>query len=612
MNYSRINLSNENKEREIKIKIKYIKISKYRGLSNVEATFEAGMLSFIGKNDVGKSTALYAIKSFFNKQTVKVCDFYNNGYEPISIEIHFDCEGFDEHTHGNLIKLKKTYTRTLGKDKVECVKEIYSQVEIPNVEEIESYGVKDLKDIVSNLGLDIGIDIKAGTKEEAKKIIKAKLSSYDEGYKWIKNNSVFDEIEQQFPEVVYIPATYDYESQQKTSTETSAFGSLFRVGIKGALRDNQIYKNAEEILSKEINSINEELMKEVQENLNSQISSDKHLIYKNNKLDVIKGYSFDVYVKDGNGNELPLANNGSGLQRAAIIAVLRYQAKIKNPDAKVIYLFEEPEAFLHLQAQKELFYALKDLSDSSQVILTTHSMLFMDSSDIDEVVLLYKDEEGTTKSSQYIDEDYVKAELGEIIRISEIITGKVCCMVEGISDKNAFTNWLKTSGIDCKREGIHFIPMDGCRNSVYYANVKILKDFNIPYVLILDTDNHSKDESKKMKEYIERTIDRSLKYTNRVIVLEGELENYYSIDKVSEVLNIDKNYIDLESYKNDPKEELKKAKDKAIKEGYTRCRKYNENKDSSLISKLMTLEDISNFEEIVNIINKIKECLPKE
>lgn len=233
----------------------------------------------------------------------------------------------------------------------------------------------------------------------------------------------------------------------------------------------------------------------------------------------------------------------------------------------------------------------------------------MDSSDIDQIVLLYRDKDANTQSSQYIDENDVKDELGEVVRISEIITGKMCCIVEGVSDKNAFSSWLKTSGIDIRRNGIHIIPMDGCKNAVYYANTKILKDFNVPYVVILDTDSHSSGKSETIKNNLEQNIDKTLKHTKRVIVLKGELENYYSLDKVSQVLKIDKKYIDTENYKIDPKKELEIAKQRAIDDGVNSCRKYNENKHSREISSRMTLEEINKFEEIVHIIDKIKGCL---
>ena len=151
--------------------------------------------------------------------------------------------------------------------------------------------------------------------------------------------------------------------------------------------------------------------------------------------------------------------------------------------------------------------------------------------------------------------------------------------------------------------------MDGCKNAVYYANAKILKDFNVPYVVILDTDSHSSGKSETIKNNLEQNIDKTLKHTKRVIFLKGELENYYSLDKVSQVLKIDKKYIDTENYKIDPKKELEIAKQRAIDDGVNSCRKYNENKHSREISSRMTLEEINKFEEIVHIIDKIKGCL---
>ncbi len=307
----------------------------------------------------------------------------------------------------------------------------------------------------------------------------------------------------------------------------------------------------------------------LKKNLLSQ-GSNFNLTQRPNPLDVTKAFSFQMDITDQFGITTPLSQRGNGLQRSVLMAIIRAQSEISkevnkstsSPEqtGKYIYLIEEPEAFLHLSAQRELYYSIKELiNDGSQAMVTTHSTLFMDEGDLDQVVLLLRNE-GTTFATQSVDIADIKEDIGEIVQVSQLMTGKVCCLVEGIGDVNALKAWFKTLGYDHRELGVYFVDMKGCKNAEYYANVKVIKDFNVNFLIMLDTDFHDSERATTLK--IVLTSEYNVKDHQIYVLNKGEIENYFPISRVEESLQLDQYSIDPQEYAYDPKESMKNAKKK--------------------------------------------------
>lgn len=487
--------------------IRHIEVRKFRGLETFSAIVNEGMLILVGQNDVGKSTVLRAIRIFLEDEKPIIEDFPRLSLNSeIEIEIHFLYDGLNDFKHDDLIKIKQIIKND-GK-KVSVEKKLFRNFPRPTEDELNDYNT--LKTIGASLGVEFPKrkPAKANEIEELKTRVVDNIDSM-EPYSWTDvSKEAWVMLQTLLPEVLFVPASQDHDNEQKMTNDSSVFGKLFRVGIRNWLKVDVSSKAAIETIEAQVKNINLTLLEIVECKLKEQTPLVEKIIQDIDPLDISKGFSFTMFIKDGQGMETPLSQRGSGLQRSVLIAILRAQneineliakmsqrdqqesQEIKNTKIKpILYIIEEPEAFLHLAAQKELFYSLKDLAQNNgQVFMTTHSTLFMDEADMQDIVLLTR-QEGKTFSLQHIPEERIKESLGEI-RVSELLTGKVCCIVEGISDKQAISTWIRNLGYDHKRLGIHFITMDGCANAEYYANADILMDFNIPFVLILDTDNH--------------------------------------------------------------------------------------------------------------------------
>jgi hypothetical protein len=92
-----------------------------------------------------------------------------------------------------------------------------------------------------------------------------------------------------------------------------------------------------------------------------------------------------VYVDDGSRDLVD--NKGDGLRRSFAFALLqayvrqlnagRQEERANVPAIKpLIFLFEEPELYLHPKSQRVLFNTLGKIAESHQVVVTTHSPLF--------------------------------------------------------------------------------------------------------------------------------------------------------------------------------------------------------------------------------------------
>lgn len=87
-------------------------------------------------------------------------------------------------------------------------------------------------------------------------------------------------------------------------------------------------------------------------------------------------------------------NKGHGLQRAVIFTILRRYAEYMTsaPDGKkrnLILAVEEPELYMHPQAQRTIRRVFRRISESGdQVIFSTHSSLLVDVAYFDEIIRL--------------------------------------------------------------------------------------------------------------------------------------------------------------------------------------------------------------------------------
>ncbi len=167
--------------------------------------------------------------------------------------------------------------------------------------------------------------------------------------------------------------------------------------------------------------------------------------------DIFLTMVFKIGLNGGSKNFVPIDNFGDGYISMFVMSVIQAIAEENNED-KCLFLFEEPESFLH-ENHQEYFYktVLCDLAEKShQVIYTTHSDKMVDIFDTQNIIRLnYSPKNGTTNAYNDIetknpikaspDEDFNIENYNSVIKniepnLNKILFSDKVILVEGPND----------------------------------------------------------------------------------------------------------------------------------------------------------------------------------
>lgn len=415
--------------------ISNLKIKNYRGIKSDELD-ASPFTCVIGENNAGKSTILLATSLFFSGTSLGKSDFFNEE-EPIEIELTFsDVKETDINRlspdHRDRIKEiivdnKLTLTRfyyTDGKSDLLCsrlapkdgkygknvVGELMKGKKGKDIsiavigifpEHKEKFdGSTTQKDVFTKLD-----EIIAALPAEQKEM---KLSPLPTG---IENS-----IKILLPEPIYIAAVKDLKDDIK-SKESATFGKLLGILMKFLENSEHFEKITDSFdeLHKLLNVIRaadqttDDRINKLQD-IETQIGSFLSENFPKSKIEIeipkpeLRQVFTNARILIDDGVRDIIETKGDGIKRAVTFALLRtYVEQYKEQRKEIIaakqddleespnegeviaevseqpyvFLFEEPELYLHPSAQKILFAALEKLTEAdNQVFVTTHSPMF--------------------------------------------------------------------------------------------------------------------------------------------------------------------------------------------------------------------------------------------
>lgn len=137
--------------------------------------------------------------------------------------------------------------------------------------------------------------------------------------------------------------------------------------------------------------------------------------------------------------EVSIAERGTGFQSAMVLGILRYVAsRSKQTAGKVVFVIEEPEAFLHPQTQRAMAKILREISGDAQLLVTTHSPVLVDSFSVSRIIRLPLIPGGMTYTAKR--HNFTEADEGRLTRYcdatnSELVFANAVIIVEGYGDK---------------------------------------------------------------------------------------------------------------------------------------------------------------------------------
>lgn len=221
------------------------------------------------------------------------------------------------------------------------------------------------------------------------------------------------------------------------------------------------------------------------------------------------GKHFRILVSDDLRTErISLENRSTGLQWF-LSFYLVFLVESTDAHSESILLLDEAGLSLHPLAQKDLSNFFLNLSQTNQIINTTHSPFLIDTNSIEKVKVVYVDDNGYSVVS-----DDLRASEGQVknksvyaihaalgLSVSDtLLQGCKPVIVEGPSDQiylNAIKLYLISKNLIAPSEEIVFLPSGGVRGVAPLSSLISSKN-ELP-VLIVDSDKAGLDYKNKLE-----------------------------------------------------------------------------------------------------------------
>jgi predicted ATP-dependent endonuclease of OLD family len=182
----------------------------------------------------------------------------------------------------------------------------------------------------------------------------------------------------------------------------------------------------------------------------------------------LKNQLKDFFVRKQNAEDLVhIDNQGEGIKRQIWFALLKLQAEqeaTETNNKRYIWCFDEPETHLHPKAQREFIKTLRALSAQNfQVVVCTHSTVFVDASQLDEINSFMISNSYTTIGRSQSVED-IHNSLG--VMNSDFLFYNKFLIVEGNTEESLIPHlYQKYTGKTLRQENIQLINLRGCNNA---------------------------------------------------------------------------------------------------------------------------------------------------
>jgi energy-coupling factor transporter ATP-binding protein EcfA2 len=261
------------------------------------------------------------------------------------------------------------------------------------------------------------------------------------------------------------------------------------------------------------------------------------------------GDHFRIWVSDDRRpEEIELEGRSAGLQWfLSFFLVFLVESEDSHEDA--ILLLDEPGLSLHPIAQEDLSRFFESLSQTNQLIYTTHSPFMVDSDRLDRVKAVYVGDQGRTQVSPDLRSPEkeegrkqsiypVNAALG--LSVSDaLLLGCQSIIVEGASDQmylSAMKSYLVSSGKMKPSREIIFIPSSGVRGVKAIARILTGRNERPPHVLLdADSAGEGMTNSLKNSDLYQDEIARVLSVKDFTGMDETETEDLWPSDFLADI-----------------------------------------------------------------------------
>ena len=478
--------------------LKTIKIKNFRSLKDFDMEFNQGLNVIIGENDAGKTSLIDSLKILFGKKKIDINDF-NELELPVTIELE-ETE-FSYLVESRVIDESISTVFSLKPSEIKASK-IRATLESDKFNGLDEANQKlNLKRYYNMFGLTF----RSNTKVET-----------------LKSNVLSQLDTNDFIEVKTIAYPISFLGSREFENIDSFFEETFFKELKEEIWYHKIgNKTLNQHIEEYVDKFkDEQLSNEDAQELNTQL---KEFLPDFREINPIVStepkLNLDINVELLNtaGQEILLEKMGDGTNRRITMAIFKHKKDKKDK----VYVFDEPETHLHIKAQLDILKLLKELSqEDKQIIITTHSPFLINQVNLNEIKLIFLDEEHGSKISSLDSSKESQMALNNLgIRNIDLFFTSKLLIVEGESEEVFLPiMYDKIYGYPISHNFVNIVKADGIRDIPNFIRI-LKKSFSKTDIFVL-MDN---DADSLTKERIEKLVENDIIHDDNIFVI-GNVE----------------------------------------------------------------------------------------
>lgn len=520
-----------------------INVKNFKSIRDLTVEISDNIFVLAGQNESGKSSVLEAIYYFQQRES------------------NIDTINFEEQSADNL---KQEISMTFDFDKFvnrevlvdEMVSEFSAIFDIPNliineniiniISKIKTTEITWINDFGSNVRTDyfnVDKDTKAmlhyiwnsilNVNPEAKDrklIFETKVSRLVEVL-W--NNTpyfvFFNEVEDLLPDSINLNLYLEDKVELKGRSAVNNFETI--IGVKFSDINSKTFNQKKTKIDFYNNKISVDFRNDWNQKLGDTSKVTVSFEITNDDTGQPNVY-FLIDTKDG--VPLPLRQRSKGL-----IWFFSLWLELKaNEDKPMIWLFDEPGAYLHINAHKDMLNVFKRLKKKGhQIIYSTHTPSLIDTDNLANIGLVYNSLEIGSKiegitSSKFDSQNKrdalqpVASAMGFSPTADFSVLAKKNVILEGLSDFYYFTAMAKILEIECDYK---FVPALGIKMTKVTPLISFCVGYGLEWLLIMDNGNNPKVTKEELSSIL---FESNMGLADRYIYIteEKEIEDLFDIE----------------------------------------------------------------------------------
>lgn len=533
--------------------LKTVEIRNFRSIAHLTIVPKQ-LTTFVGKNSCGKSNILRALKFFFKVSAKSaivedLCKFADDA--GTWVECTFgDLADHEKDELSKYVLHDQTtrVRRTLYLEHDKCVTKLHGYVERPTEAWLQD-DYPDYADMEEWTALDIDVAqyTTLGTKG---KLTKSGFKEFRE--KYITQHAVtlaFSQTmsETEFkgrqstaasvlPHFIFVPAVGDIVSVIY-GRQSSLLNEMVAAVIETA-RTHPEYAAAQLSLSAAQDFVNPSpkrlgKLTAIEQDLAERLKSwpGTEVTIRTEVDDLAKILVAGLVLEVDDGNDTHLADKGDGIQRQILFRVFqlyadfRAQRGVFKPDEDAapadrgpnIIVFEEPELFLHPQAQEQFFDDLVTVSAGDQVLLSTHSSFLVRLEHAGGLHIVRRSTQNAPTEFTTGDLAWVNVDERQRLKEINLCSGDVSkvffadrvVITEGQEDVIYIVGTARDHA-DCLDRRVTVVEVGGKERIPSLQ--KVLNAFGIPYTVACDLDPGNADTEKNSARILALVEEAKLKH----------------------------------------------------------------------------------------------------